>query len=437
MALVAATQAVVPATEAVANYVLMRRMEKLGDVIQDLVDDVHKKGLSIIAAGSGAVSFQQMNMLNHFMLLLHNFQMTFSDEMGKTIGKVDDVVAQRLAQIDSLVDKWTKGLLQDDQLQAKLRTYEGYAQALFEFVGSKPVVTGISPTCIAPSGKNSHVMIQCLGLFPEGADPALSPIFICEQQVFKPVNNIGVMEFAIPYEILFKSRNQPLMSVGFHVRVPYRMPEPDSIGHLDYKGWLSLLPRSPGTISLQYTVVQETVKTEARAAHFWQDSRPVKKGGVGYSMIDQPYSLYAGEGWQIVPNSSRVLTHTVQGNATARLQSEGPAAAVFLVTTQNKKVNGFYGRIECELQATAVKTTQVFEPKIEQLHLQWGETFQINPSKHKNWKVTFVAFDGTKREYFGNVEDTFVSIQSPQGMPILSLKVPRTPVSYFQPAAKL
>ena len=437
MATQVAAQAMGPATELLKNYFFMRHMEKVEDVVKGLVDDVYKKSLSGIAAGSGAVSLQQINMLNHFMLLLHNFQMTYSEEMGKTVDKVDAVVAQRLAQIDSLVHKWTTGLLQDAEIQAQLQRYEGYLHAAFEYAGAKPVVTGISPTCIAPSRKHTHLSIQCSGFFPEGADPLLSPIFIYNEQEFKPVRNIGIMEFAIPYEMLFKTGNQSLMSVGFNVRVPYRMPDPDSIGHLDYKGWLSLLPPSPGTISLQYTVVQETVKTEPRSAHFWQDSRPVKKGGVGYSLIDQPYALNAGDGWKIVPNSSRVLTHTVQGNATARLQSEGPAAAVFLVTTHNIKVNKFYGRIECELQATAVKTIQLFDTKTELLNLNWGESFQIDPSKHKDWKVTFDAFDGTKREYRGNVEDTFISIQSLQGNPTVSLRVPRTPASYFQPPAKL
>ena len=84
--------------------------------------------------------------------------------------------------LHSLVHKWTTGLLQDAEIQAQLQRYEGYLHAAFEYAGAKPVVTGISPTCIAPSRKHTHLSIQCSGFFPEGADPLLSPIFIYNEQ---------------------------------------------------------------------------------------------------------------------------------------------------------------------------------------------------------------------------------------------------------------
>ena len=63
MATQVAAQAMGPATELLKNYFFMRHMEKVEDVVKGLVDDVYKKSLSGIAAGSGAVSLQQMNLL--------------------------------------------------------------------------------------------------------------------------------------------------------------------------------------------------------------------------------------------------------------------------------------------------------------------------------------------------------------------------------------
>ncbi|MBP7074843.1 MAG: hypothetical protein KBA81_05600 [Rhabdochlamydiaceae bacterium] len=108
----------------------------------------------------------------------------------------------------------------------------------------------------------------------------------------------------------------------------------------------------------------------------------------------------------------------MQGNGTsARLHSEGPAAAVFVVTTHFNQRSNRAGRVECILSATAFKINMIIEERTEALDLKWGDSFELNPSIYRDWKIIFEAFNKTKTEYRENADDTFISIQSPQGTP--------------------
>lgn len=419
-----------PLADTVKHYFLMKEMDRAGEIVKRIIADIYQKGLSMETAISGTLSFQQVHLLNHLMLAAYNFQSIYKEEMEKTIDKVDAVVKNRLEHLATIVYSATHGLLKNTEIQIQLQQYEALAHTYLSMSGGKPIVTGVYPLCVAPSKEQNDVSIQCSGFFPNVADSLLTPILTLKEQKFEPVKNIGILEFAIPYKLLFSDDNDSLKAIEYTLKLPHRNPTSNEVEKMAFKGWLSLLPPSPGKVLLEYIELKKEVLTEPRHYHFWQDSRPVRAGGCGFTLIDQPYTLHAGEGWTIVPGSSKVVCPKIEGNASARLGSEGPAAAVFLVTTHHVKVNGFYGRIECGISAVATRTVEIPERKVQPLDLSWRDSFQIDPTKHKNWKVHFEAFNGLKSVYSGNTEDLFISIKTPGGVPTISMTVPTSGISF-------
>jgi hypothetical protein len=140
-------------------------------------------------------------------------------------------------------------------------------------------------------------------------------------------------------------------------------------------------------------------------------------------------------GWSIVPGQSGIhCTHIESDGHRWDKISDGPAELLYHVTTICHKHRAG-GRLGFYLYATVSRIKTVTEEKFESLNLKWGDSFEINPPNCKHWKVIFKAFDGSKKEYYGNTDDTFISIQSPRGIPILTVKPPAfAPVGLSQKA---
>ncbi|MBP7074842.1 MAG: hypothetical protein KBA81_05595 [Rhabdochlamydiaceae bacterium] len=191
------------AQQAGFNYFYGKQVDKTEAMLRRMTEDVYQKALSTIETLSNDASLQQMDAVNHILILLQNFRSIFSQEMNTRIDKISKAAQDMLAQLDTFVHNWTKGLIQDTDIQAQLKKYEALAQVYLTINEGKPVITAVFPTCISPLVKTSDISIQCVGFFPNIGDRSLTPIFMLKEQKFKPDGNINNVKFSIPYSLLF------------------------------------------------------------------------------------------------------------------------------------------------------------------------------------------------------------------------------------------
>ena len=398
--------------------------DKTADVLRT-INTVIDRYRSAMEASSSLLTTQQLDMYNNLLRTMQNFQLTYSAEMEKTVDKIDELAQRRLNQIDTMVHGWVDGVMKPE-LQRSSLEIEALSNSLY-FVREKPVLTATSPPFVSPFDKKTCTTIKCMGYFPDTGNPRLLPTLKVRGQIFWSVRNFNPLEFVVPNNILFPSNSQPLSTVSIDIKIPYlRRPWvfPNTVAYRIYKSWLSLLPASPGKITLEYTLISDAEERKFQSKPCSQNSRKQKRGGEGTTIIDRHHTFFAEPGWSIVPGSTHVDVHCNEGKGNSwRIGSEGPGAVTVLASTHKHKHTRDSGNLGFHIKTTVSRVNRIFENKKEELSLKWGESLEIGPSK-KNWKVIFEDFDGNRKEYNGNVDDTFISIQSPSGIPILSVKKP-------------
>ena len=408
----------------ISNHFFYKKVDKMEAAAKRMMAVLEQKSRSLITIASNNLTFQQVEMVNRAMLLLQGFQVIFSHEMEKTVEKASQAAQECLAQLDTIVHERTQEFIKNTQEQ--LQAYEGIANSFVATYSGKSVLTSISPMCIPPFVKTSHISIRCHGFFPHANNPRLKPTLVLQGQTFDFVHNLRYLEFLVPTKLLFSSENQPLKTIDIKLNVPslervflcYSTIQPSV-----FTTYLCLLPDSPGKITLQYTTLKEVEEQKSfRTPDIWQDSR--KHGGENNTIAHRPHVLRPEAGWSIVPGKSGIHLFHIESVGNQWLKkSDGPAELLYHVTTIKHKHKPA-GRLGFYLYATVSRIKTVAEEKFESLNMKWGESVEINPSRYKEWKVIFDAFDGSRKVYYGNTDDTFISIQSPAGLPILTIKPP-------------
>lgn len=403
----------------VEQRIFDNQVDTVRQAADKIIKKAHEYAQAIIASSSAAMTSQQLQMINNAILLWQTFAVIYENEMDKTVEKTNQAVKERLAQFATIVETVIEGIT-GPKVQQILDQWRALAMAA-PLMKDKPFVTAVSPVLVSANEKQESVIISCVGYFPGAGDLKLTPRLEIRGQTLTPINNIGTIDFAVPRAILFSKTDQPLMTIRYDVTFPY--PKPGWLGGVlnkTYQSWMTLLPDSPGILSLEYTEVTEERETQEISGRFGQSS---KKSGENSSIINRPHALTAPIGWSIVPGSSRLkIDHSIgKGNSWNKI-ADGPQSVIYHVSTHKQKHDRDSGGIVIELFATICKVNQVFTKKEELLNLTWGESFAIPPAKLRNWKVRFNGFDGSKKEYTGNVNDRFIQISSPGGTPVISVK---------------
>lgn len=400
--------------------------EKIGEAFQGYLR-------SLISSASSAVMTERIEVLNGLQTLIDNFSLIYSAEMHKTVDKVDKVAGERLAQIDSMVYRLVSGL-KNSEMQQYMQEYQALAGAfivalqnrtLSGAIPTRSILVDTVPKCVAPVKGMTHLSIRCIGFFPGVEDSKLPPILELNGQSFSHVTNGSSVEFSVPSSLLFSDVRGPGV-VSFSVRIPYMIPGwfSNTICYSEYKRFLSLLPEFPGKISLEYvTVSMEEKDKKSIGATFWQNSKKGKHGGEHCDIINRPHALSAPSGWKIVPGSGHLHVHCNEGKGNSWSGvTEGPTQVHFHASTHKHHKEKNCGKLGINLAAEVVQYHEVARTTLEDLGLTWGESRALDTSQWKSWKVIFEPFDGPKRDYTGNVNGRYISITSPNGKPIISVK---------------
>ena len=413
------------------NHFFDKRVDTCEKAAKKIGEAFQGHGQSLIGSAASAIKTRQIEVFNDVQTLIENFKVIYSGEMNETVEKVGKTARELLAQIDSIVYRCINGL---GDMQEELYEVKALGSAListmrektlFNTLSNRPLLWETFPKCVAPVQGVASVAIRCVGFFPEADNPELAPLLELGGKKFKHVSNGGHITFSVPSSLLF-SDDKSMGVIGFTVRIPYVVKGwiyNESL-YSEYRRLLSLLPEFPGKISLEYVTahMEEKEKRDIQAT-ICQNSKKQKHGGEHCNIINRPHVLSAPSGWSIVPGSGHLHVHCNEGKGNSWTGvTEGPTQVHFHASTHKHRHGRDCGNLVIGLKAEMVQYHEVFKTTVKELPLSWGESQALDTSHWKNWKVIFEPFDGSKREYTGNVEGRYISIQSPNGMPIISVK---------------
>lgn len=419
----------VPLVGAAAQAAIAQHFfNKKTDSVQDAVDKIMKRMQEVmhtlLDAGSAALLMQQGQAFSYTHHLLQNVEIAYAKSMNDTVEKADMVIQKALMQVATIVYGVIHGA-GELELFKQVDEIKAVAKSVVALMNGKASLESAYPNFISSFPKRGAVKIGCTGFFPDAANPKLMPRLQIRGKVFECVRNFSPIEFAVPYELLFPSENHSLMPVGYTIKIPYFEGSSlcKRVRYQEYRNWLSILPDSPGKITLEYTAFKKEAEKKDISTFCSQSSKRVSCGGEARAIIDRGYQLPVESGWSIVPGSVSTPLHFLHGEkATYRIASEGPTfvnvvASTYLGTHHTRDSS----HLEFHIRATVFRIQDVGARVIEELSLKWGESVEI-PLVKKNWKVTLETFNGVTKTYNGVIDDTFISIMAPGGVPTLKIK---------------
>lgn len=161
--------------------------------------------------------------------------------------------------------------------------------------------------------------------------------------------------------------------IGFNVKIPYVAGKGwfgDKIAHISHKGWISLLPDSPGRIILEYITAREREERKIISQLYTQSS---KEEGEDQSIIDRTHILAPESGWSLIKGSSELHIIQNQGKDNSwKFASEEPQKVTCQITTQKHSSDKDSGQLTFEIRAVMIKTNTGFEQRREEFNLKWG-----------------------------------------------------------------
>jgi hypothetical protein len=430
---------------AIEGYYFDKKVDKLGEAVEKVMESAHSKAKSLMAEGFSGLTVQQIELFRHIDLALDGISNVYKKQMHLTVDKVDDQAQRLLAGVDKIVHGWTRELLSPEMQRL---AYE--ARAVFNSVpaiDTRPKLTAFFPTFVAPSNRESNVLIKCVGNFPVLSNSEVRPTLWFNQKEYPSIHSQPEIAFSIPLHELFPlggNSTHGIRSASFDVKIPYEENSfwssfwPSKTFY-HYQGSIYLLPESPGKITIHYTKMKEVGKREKHmSGEFIQNSREIAGGGAGHSLIKQPHSLKTKPGWKIVPDS--VQFHVVESKGRAessdsrrnswQLHEVTPEQATYLVTTHTYEPITHCGKLRFKISADIARTYLVEETTAEEHVKKWGESIIIDDSKG-SWVIHFDSFDGLHHEISGYGRSRFFSVEPSGGKTRLLIDAPERVSSNF------
>jgi hypothetical protein len=431
---------------ALEGYYFDKKVDKLNEAIEKVMASAHLKAKSIMAEGFSRVTVQQIELFRHIDLSLDGIKNAYESEMHLTVDKVDKKAQALLANVDKIVHGWTRELL-SSEMQRLAYEAKAIIQSL-PVIDTRPKLTAFFPTFVAPSNRESNILIECVGSFPVLANSEVRPTLRFNEKEYRSIHSQPRIAFSIPLHDLFPlggNSNHGIRTASFDVKIPYEESGflsalwGPSKAFYHYQGSLYLLPESPGKITIHYTKMKEVEEREAiTTPEYIQNSREIAGGGAGHSLIKQPYALKTKAGWKIDPDT--VHFHVIESRGRAE-NSESrrnrwerhevtPEQVSYLVTTHTYDPITHCGKIRFKISADVARTRQVKETTIEEYVKKWGESIVIDESKG-SWVIHFDSFDGLHNEISGYGRSRFFSVEPSGGKTRLLIDAPEQVSSHF------
>lgn len=340
----------------IENYFYDKKVDKLRDAVDKVMSNAHQKAEALMADGFSGLTVQQIDFFNHVDLSLQGVKNIYEAEMNLTVDKVDQKAQAILASVDTIVHNWTRELI-NPQMQQLVYEARAIVNSL-PFVDHRPRLTTFSPTLVAPSSKPFNILIRCIGNFPSFPDSKARPTLHFNQKEYLSIRNQPDIAFAVPLHDLFPlggNSMHGIRSASFEVKIPYAdqsywsyflsLFRPSEACDI-YQGSISLLPESPGKITIYYTKMKKVEEKETIVSEeYRQSSRPEDVGeNMGFYFgfpLKKLYTLQAKAGWKIVPESVQFHVKSNKGakeNVEAlknkwNLHEVTPEKATYQVTT--------------------------------------------------------------------------------------------------------
>ena len=123
-----------------------------------------KKLNTIMADGFSGLTIHQIELFRHIDLSLDGIKNVYESEMSQTVDKVDKKAQVLLASVDKIVHGWTREL-RSPEMQRLAYEIKAVIHSL-PVIDTRPKLTAFSPTFVAPSNRESNILIKCIGSFP-------------------------------------------------------------------------------------------------------------------------------------------------------------------------------------------------------------------------------------------------------------------------------
>ena len=254
---------------ALEGYYFDKKVDKLNEAIEKVMASAHLKAKSIMAEGFSRVTVQQIELFRHIDLSLDGIKNAYESEMHLTVDKVDKKAQALLANVDKIVHGWTRELL-SSEMQRLAYEAKAIIQSL-PVIDTRPKLTAFFPTFVAPSNRESNILIKCVGSFPVLANSEVRPTLWFNQKEYPSIHSQPEIAFSIPLHDLFPlggNSNHGIRTASFDVKIPYEEKGllsalwGTSKAFYHYQGSLYLLPESPGKITIHYTKMKEVEERE-------------------------------------------------------------------------------------------------------------------------------------------------------------------------------
>jgi hypothetical protein len=369
-------------TSVVAANTFGSALNGLFDRANSLIQQAQNSGL-ILEVNGGA---QVQN-------LIAGARDAYKDDLNKTMSSLSAQQQQLISSLDGTLNKIQAGAadITADITQIAL---------IIPFSNKFPQLTSYKGTVISPQ-LDSQVIVHLKGVFPDLPKDGYEAIIKLGDKTYKGTKTTQEIQFSIPTS-QFKSSKNKIDYKPFDININYTKKSFlvfNSKETAKFNLFFVVLPSSFGSYILETTQTVDTTLYEDKICpnlswntHSGNDDGTIK----GCPMED---------GWICDVNSVHPINfRNEEGSMNSDWFDRGSVSSTtfagwnYLATTRHGPF-GHYGGLTIDIAYKRFKKTQVLRTSVNpDQPLQWGDEKVLTIDPSAQWKLTFIQFDGKKKE---------------------------------------
>jgi hypothetical protein len=436
MAIGLVTATLPAAGTALQSFLFYKKVDKLRDAIQQITTQISQNAHSLVNSTFSNTTILQIELFRNLEITLQSLQIRYEKELDLTVDKVDELVQDTLARVETLIQRSIIEPLTSLVVREMADRVQMLASRI-PFMDHTPYVLSTHPACFALTNFRDDVMVELRGDFPqftkddeEEENKSLIPTLTVHGKTF-PAHHFYQtrIRFPIPAKTLFPRELKTTTKISYssaEIQIPF------SGKTYIYKTSFYLLPEIAGTFTLSYTEINRQTITQPCASPIYVQNSRVE----GAPIIDRIYTENPPEGWQVLKNASspRISLYdcNTSGRYTCRFIAITPESISCAVSTLGQigvDKRHSVGKIEFKIDYTAFRIEEIDQGPIstDPLPLTWGGWTEIDKSK-KDCLIMFNSFDGGQHLYDTSREsqDLFGCILKVGKRCIFSIKSPES-----------
>jgi len=365
---------------------------KLGDQLQQSIDDAKNAGLNVEIQGGREIS-----------LAIESFKNAYASSLNLTMDKLDTTVTNQFENLKSLTDAFSSNTAQTlGELTSKAQQIVNS----LPFRKHEPQLTSFTPTYVVPSTQSYNISITCQGNFEAAAEPKMRPTLTIGNKTFQAAGGNQTLQIKVPVDSVKTLPDVQQGKINYiigNLNVPWRDSKFLGIFHpkrLDkYVLYIGILPKQPGTLTLQHTIdsPRHTVKS-FMSSTFYQSSGV---NGANDDHKDVPWLVTPDQGWHVVRNSSGFFPGNNVGDWSKSFISDDGDRVHYNVTTIHHGLFGTSGELFFRIGFDEYLDDNVKVTHSVPFDINWGDSRTIDYGVG-TWKLVFKAFDGSTHEFVGD-----------------------------------